>query len=155
MKKQRSIKFIGKCKNCGKTFVRNSKYSEKQLKKAEFCSRSCANSGKFHPLWNGGKYETKEGYIKIKKRSHPFCDTEGYVMEHRLVMERFLNRYLKQTEVVHHINGDRSNNRLKNLILFENNIKHLQKEHNIGFKPGHPYGNRFKKGHISWNKNLK
>jgi len=42
---------------------------------------------------------------------------DGYVMEHRLVMAKYLNRLLNENETVHHIDGDRSNNKIENLQL--------------------------------------
>lgn len=67
--------------------------------------------------WQGGKRKAGSGYIMLYKPKHPNCTLEGYVMEHRLEMEKEIDRYLEKNEIVHHINGKKDDNRIKNLEL--------------------------------------
>lgn len=61
---------------------------------------------------------TASGYKKIRVNyDHPKKDSSGYVHEHVLVMEQKLGRYLKEDEVVHHIDRNRLNNSIENLQL--------------------------------------
>jgi hypothetical protein len=76
-------------------------------------------------LWRGGRKRSSDGYVLIKSSTHPFSDTDGYVRGHRLVMEGSLNRYLWPWEVVHHVNGDKRDNRIENLELQPRNSIHL------------------------------
>lgn len=80
--------------------------------------------GEHNPMWKGGRFITKYGYVRIKKYDHPFANTKNYVFEHRLVMEQHLGRYLLPFEKVHHINGNRSDNRIENLQLLESQSRH-------------------------------
>jgi uncharacterized protein (DUF1330 family) len=66
--------------------------------------------------WKGGRI-IRHGYILIKVKSHPRMNYGGYVREHTLVMEKHIGRYLKKSEVVHHVNEIKSDNRIENLKL--------------------------------------
>jgi flagellar basal body rod protein FlgC len=59
------------------------------------------------------------GYVLAYAPKHPKAHKDGYVMLHTVVMERHIGRYLKQNEVVHHINHDREDNRIENLKLMD------------------------------------
>lgn len=118
-----------KCNMCGKEFTRS--YFCAKREERHFCGMVC--KGKFRSItyvgakatvWKGGKKHCV-GYLVIKTADHPYGDKRGYVMEHRLVMEKHLNRYLKPDEFVHHINEDKLDNRIENLELFEDISKHL------------------------------
>lgn len=87
-----------------------------------------SHMGENNPHWNNGIKNRSDGYIQIKTPGHPFRDEQDYVMEHRLVMEKKLGRYLTEKEVVHHIDGNRKNNKIKNLQLFTSNGEHLKLE---------------------------
>jgi hypothetical protein len=68
--------------------------------------------------WKGGKI-IENGYVKIKTPGHP-CGHCNYVSEHRLIAEKALGRYLKPDEKVHHINGNKLDNRNSNLLICSN-----------------------------------
>jgi len=83
---------------------------------------------------NGFSINFKNGYEVKRRKSAPsktyikngylrFKNSGRYV--HRWIMERHLGRRLYYNEVVHHIDGDKLNNRIENLRLFKN-----QEEHN-------------------------
>lgn len=64
--------------------------------------------GADNPAWNGGRRIRADGYVLI-------WTPDGERLEHRVVMERNLGRALRAEEVVHHRDGDKSNNSPENL----------------------------------------
>ena len=91
------------------------------------CQRTGPRSGEGHPDWKGGRIVNKDGYIEIYTPEHPNQRKHTkYILEHRLVMERHIGRYLTKAEVVHHVDGDVQNNSIENLELFATNSEHLR-----------------------------
>ena len=57
-----------------------------------------------------------KGYIKIYDPKHLEADKNGYVLEHRKIMDKELNKK-GRNNVVHHIDGNKSNNKKNNLLI--------------------------------------
>ncbi len=127
------------CEGCGGSFEEYKSHADRR----RFCSDKCRNtdpgdkmrraervSGDKNPIWNGGRTEHSDGYIYLRAPNHPFR-SNGYVFEHRLVMEEWLkendpgseyltvlgdNLYLSPEFLVHHKDEVRSNNDIENLV---------------------------------------
>jgi len=110
---------------------KGSHHSEEARRKT---SKSCRGQvpwnkglyGEDSPQWRGGRVKHGAGYIRIYAPHHPSKAKmgSGYVYEHRLVMEKHIERYLKPWERVHHLNGIPDDNRIENLELLPNQGKH-------------------------------
>jgi len=85
-------------------------------------------SGKNAFHWKGGKWKAENRW-HILKSNHPFAPKNGYMRRSRLIAEKCLGRYLTKEEVIHHINGNPSDDRPKNLYLFPSQSIHLHYEH--------------------------
>ena len=117
--KKNPRRYYGILKTCPickeKYFVSNGKVKRQTKKNGKYGTHRCFK--KANGLWNESRY------ISVYVPNHPFCN---YILEHRLVMEKHLERYLKEKEEVHHINGVRDDNKIKNLILFKNHTEYMK-----------------------------
>lgn len=149
------------CKFCGKDFY----LSQAEIKPNSCCSRKCLNNYKAE-LYKGAKnpnygnrgeksklfkgYKKIENYISIYKPEHPYNDG-GYVLEHRLVAEKYLlnehnsilidgKMYLKRDFVVHHKDENKHNNCVDNLQVMtrseHTSLHNLERQHNRCPKTG-------------------
>jgi endogenous inhibitor of DNA gyrase (YacG/DUF329 family) len=100
--------YIKKCIICGKVFKLRPKYRFYKT-----CSKKCfalAHSNKNHYNYKGGHLNKQSGYRVISVNN-------VQILEHRYIMEQHIGRKLKRSEIVHHINGIRSDNRISNLTI--------------------------------------
>ena len=107
-----------KCLDC------NKELSHYVGKRCNECFRKF-NKGENHYNWQGGRQKHGDGYIQIYKPEHLSSDKRGRIMEHRYVLEIKLGRLLKDDEHIHHINGIKTDNRIKNLLILSNK-EHLE-----------------------------
>lgn len=124
-------KVINICKICGHT-----RYVFEKDKNRIFCY-NC----RFEKKLNGSI--DKDGYKIIRININNIYSSMGtkiktsknkvFIKEHRYVMAKHLDRCLTRKEVVHHIDRDKLNNKIENLMLFASNSEHIKfhKLHNI------------------------
>lgn len=81
--------------------------------------------------YRGRRTTAINGYILVKDYEHPNRNSHDYVLEHVLVMSEYLGRPIAKGEIVHHIDGDRSNNSIDNLYLCESRKAHSQVHYSL------------------------
>ncbi len=84
--------------------------------------------GSEHWNWKGGRQDNSNPYIRIYKPDHHYADSDGYVAEHRLVVEEHFNYILLPWASIHHINKNKKDNRIENLMVFPSDSKHKSYE---------------------------
>lgn len=107
------------CMNCGCSFNRSkmpsgrledlSDYAERK-----YCSKRCfdlVNRGENHHNWKGGTKVNRDGYL-INNQTGKFV--------HREIVEKYIGRLLRDDENIHHIDGNKQNNDISNLVIMSN-----------------------------------
>jgi len=115
--------------DCGKEkWIRHSK-----REMTNFRCRSCSQKRNLNPTWKGGIIKNTDGYLvyRIPENHEFYCmrNSNNVVLLHRLLMAMYLQRPLKNEEIVHHINGDITDNRIENLKLFSSKGEHTRLHH--------------------------
>lgn len=77
-----------------------------------------------------GRKKNKAGYVLLCIHDHPNSDRNGYVFEHRVMVEMFCGRFLRLGEDVHHKNEIKHDNRIENLELISHSEHTIL--HNLG-----------------------
>ena len=140
---------ISKAKKGKPSWNKGIKWSEehkKKLSKAHKESPACQKQCAKLKIFNKGKHRSPKtefkkgskpsnfigrsvhslGYIWLHSPDHPFKDVRNNVLEHRIVVEKQIKRFLDPSDIVHHINGDRKDNRIENLIAFTSKSSHIR-----------------------------
>lgn len=74
--------------------------------------------------FRGKKVMYRNGYPGIYEPDHPRANKNGIIDIHYLIAEEILGRPLKPTEVVHHIDEDRNNFEVDNIMVFDSEASH-------------------------------
>jgi len=101
------------CPECGGSFMRRPSDIKKAVSRSGIwrcqpCALSMRNKANQQPT--GARRNNCKGYVEVKTEY-------GWVFEHRLVYEKASGRKLLPTEIIHHLNGDITDNRIENLAV--------------------------------------
>lgn len=107
------IRNIAEDMDCGYSYLRNM-FIKRGVKIRTKHEATSLVFNKRNPNWGLGRKKVAEGYIEVWAPNHPKANKKGYIREHILVWEK-AHGDLALGYVIHHLNGIKDDNRLKNL----------------------------------------
>lgn len=119
------------CKECGSS---EDIITYKYAKFRGYCCKCMYRIKRAKPTYKNGKCVDSDGYIRLSGYfNHPRAN-HGQVYEHIIVMENHLGRLLDwPQEQIHHINGDKTDNRFKNLTIVNTSEHHTIHHKHLNF----------------------
>lgn len=104
----------------------------RKAQEIEFLNRSNARKGEKGANWKGGTKMNRQGYRLVLAPHHHRADTHGYVLEHILVFEQSTGIEIPSHCCIHHLNGNKSDNRIENLCMMTKTAHTVM--HHLGAK---------------------
>lgn len=99
-----------------------------------FCKKCMYRKLRHKHNLKDGRCVDNDGYVRCSgQQDHPRANGKGQVYEHILIMERHLGRFIGADEVVHHRNGDRSDNSVENLEVISVGEHHRKHSRHLNF----------------------
>jgi len=69
--------------------------------------------------------DERYGYIYVLVPGHPRAGKAGYVVEHLVIAEKALGRFIPEGVIVHHVDEDPGNNDNANLVICQGQAYHM------------------------------
>lgn len=135
-RKNRRAYWAVRCESCGLEYVVRTDNLRRGAVTCKCQGPTCLRPRAVSPGVTGARYTDVRGYVRVWAPWHDNSDAQGWILEHRLVMALSLGRLLFEREVVHHVNGNRQDNRRENLMLFDDDQAHDAYEREHGWPTG-------------------